>query len=45
MESYKGNVKKRYYGRIEDMWELDYAGEKVPMFHVRWAKVVTKEDK
>ena len=35
MESYTGNVKKRYYGRIEDIWELDYYGEKVSMFHVR----------
>ena len=45
MESYTGNVKKRNYGRIEDIWELDYAGVKVPMFRVRWAKAVVKEDK
>jgi hypothetical protein len=45
MESYTGTVKKRYYGRIEDIWELDYAGEKVPMFRVRWAKAIVKEDK
>ena len=43
MESYMGNVKKRYYGRIEDIWEFDYAGEKVPMFRVRWAKAVLKK--
>jgi len=33
----------RYYGRIEEIWELDYCGEKVPMFRVRWAKSVEKE--
>src|SRR3954462_15564214 len=36
--SLHGNVKKRYYGRIEETWELSYAGEKVSMFRVRWAK-------
>ena len=45
MESYTGDKKVRYYGRIEDIWELDYSGEKVPMFRVRWAKSVQKEDK
>ena len=45
MESYTGNDKDRYYGRIEEIWELSYAGEKVPMFHVRWAKSVIKEDR
>ncbi|KAI4975718.1 hypothetical protein ZWY2020_049325 [Hordeum vulgare] len=44
MESYTGNEKYRYYGRIEEIWELNYAGEKVPMFRVRWAKSVLKED-
>ena len=29
MESYTGNNKDRYYGRIEEIWELSYAGEKV----------------
>ena len=43
MESYTGDDKKRYYGRIEDIWELDYYGEKVSMFRVRWAKNVEKE--
>ena len=28
MESYIGNDKDRYYGRIEEIWELSYAGEK-----------------
>ena len=42
MESYTGDVKKRYYERNEEIWELDYYGEKVPMFHVRWAKIVEK---
>ena len=40
MESYTSNDKDRYYKRIEEIWELSYAGEKVPMFHVRWAKSV-----
>ena len=45
MESFTGDVKERYYGRIEEIWELDYCGEKVPMFRVRWAKSVIKEDR
>ena len=45
MESYTGDVKIRYYGRIEEIWELNYSGEKVPMFRVRWAKSVVKEDR
>src|SRR4051812_24137246 len=45
MEAYTGNVKKRYYGRIEEIWELGYAGEKVPMFRVRWAKSIVKESR
>ena len=40
-----GNDKDRYYGRIEEIWELSYAGEKVPMFCVRWAKSIIKEDR
>ena len=45
MESYTGNDKDRHYGRIEEIWELSYAGEKVLMFRVRWAKSVLKEDR
>ncbi|KAK1670379.1 hypothetical protein QYE76_058538 [Lolium multiflorum] len=45
MESYTGDVKQRYYGKIEEIWELSYAGENVPMFRVRWAKNVIKEDR
>ncbi|KAK1610489.1 hypothetical protein QYE76_034162 [Lolium multiflorum] len=41
MDSWTGDVKTRYYGR----WELSYAGEKVPMFRIRWAKSVRKEDR
>ena len=40
---YTGDVPERYYGRIEEIWELDYVTEKVPMFRVRWAKSVEKE--
>jgi hypothetical protein len=36
----EATVKKRFFGGIEEIWELDYAGEKVPMFCVRWAKSV-----
>jgi hypothetical protein len=32
MEAYTGDINQRYYGRIEEIWELSYAGEKVPMF-------------
>jgi hypothetical protein len=42
MESYTGKVKLRYYRRIEEIWELDYSGEKVSMFFVRWAKIVVR---
>ena len=46
MESYVGDKKFRYYGRIEEIWELTYSGEKVSMFRVRWAwlSTVKKED-
>jgi hypothetical protein len=40
---YTGDVPERYYGRIEEIWELNYVTEKVPMFRVRWAKSVLKE--
>jgi hypothetical protein len=36
MEAYTSDVKQRYYKRIEEIWELSYAGEKVSMFRVRW---------
>src|SRR3954469_9805360 len=47
MVSSIGNEKLRYYGRIEEIWELDNFGEKVPMFRVRWARrsTVMKEKK
>ncbi|KAK1628149.1 hypothetical protein QYE76_002464 [Lolium multiflorum] len=37
------NVKERFFERIEEIWELNYCGETVPMFRVRWAKKVEKE--
>ena len=40
----EATVKERFYGRIEEIWEIDYCGETVPMFRVRWAKNVEKED-
>ena len=42
---YTDDVKERFFRRIEDIWELDYCGEKVPMFRVRWANSVVKEDR
>jgi hypothetical protein len=39
----KAIVKERFFRRIKKIWELDYAGEKVPMFRARWAKSVQKE--
>jgi hypothetical protein len=45
MESYTSDIKLRYYGRIEEKWELNYFGEKVPMFRVRWAKSVIKDER
>jgi hypothetical protein len=36
----KATVKERFFRRIEEIWELDYAREKVPMFRVRWAKSI-----
>jgi hypothetical protein len=36
-------VNERFFGRIEEIWELNNCGEKMPMFRVRWAKNVEKE--
>jgi predicted ATPase len=36
-------VKERFFGRTEEIWELEYYEETVPMFCVRWAKSVEKE--
>ena len=46
MLSTTANESKRYYGRIEEIWELEY-GESytVSLFHVRWAKSVQKEER
>ena len=38
----EATVKERFFGRIEEIWELNYCGELVPMFRVRWAKDVVK---
>ncbi|KAK1604964.1 hypothetical protein QYE76_028637 [Lolium multiflorum] len=43
MESYTGDIKQRL--RKDRGGELSYAGENVPMFRVRWAKNVVKEDR
>jgi hypothetical protein len=39
----EATIKERFFKRIEEIWELDYAGEMVLMFHVGWAKSVQKE--
>ena len=39
----ESTVNEMFFGRIEEIWELNYCGEKMPMFRVRWAKNVEKE--
>ena len=37
---------ERFYERVEEIWELDYAGmHDATMFRVRWAKDVVRENK
>jgi hypothetical protein len=37
---------ERFYGRVEEIWELDYAGlHSATMFRVRWAKAVERENR
>jgi hypothetical protein len=36
----EATIKERFFRSIEEIWELDYAREKVSMFHVRWAKSI-----
>ena len=37
---------KRFYGRVEDIWELDSTGmHDATMFRVRWAEDVVRENK
>ena len=34
---------ERFYGRVEEIWELDYAGmHDATMFRVRWAKDIVR---
>ena len=44
MEALTGKKKDRYYGRLEEIWELDYTVSKIPMFRVRWAKNVRNDE-
>jgi hypothetical protein len=39
----ESTVNERFFGRIEEIWKLNYCGEKMPIFRVRWAKNVKKE--
>jgi hypothetical protein len=39
----ESTVNERFFRRIEEIWELNYCGEKMPMFRVRWAKNIEKE--
>jgi len=37
---------ERYYGRVEEIWELNYSGlHNATMFRVRWAKNVERENR
>ena len=37
---------ERFYGRVEEIWELDYTGmHDATMFRVRWANDVIRENK
>ena len=37
---------ERFYGRVEEIWELDYSGlHNTTMFHVRWSKNVERENR
>ena len=46
VKSSRDGPKCRYYGVIEEIWELDYTVTKIPMFWVRWVplKDVITED-
>src|SRR4051812_10476388 len=47
MECMNGNgVLERFYGRLEEIWELEYSGKyNVTMFHVRWVRSVERENR
>ena len=37
---------ERFYGRVEEIWELDYSGlHNTTMFRVRWAKNVERKNR
>ena len=45
MEAMNGNVTERYYGRVEEIWELNYSGlHSATMLRVRWANNVQREN-
>ena len=43
IEAMTGNVIERYYGRVKEIWELNYYGlHSATIFRVRWAKNVQR---
>ena len=39
IDAYDTNMQKSaYYGQIKEIWELDYIGFKVPLFHCCWVQ-------
>ena len=43
MTGRNNSATERFYGRVEEIWELDYSGlHNTTMFRVRWAKNVER---
>jgi hypothetical protein len=35
-----GEDKRMYYGQIQEIWELDFYGFKIPLFYCNWVDVI-----
>jgi hypothetical protein len=35
-----GEDKSMYYGQIQEIWELDFQGFKIPLFHCNWVDAI-----
>jgi hypothetical protein len=35
-----GQDKNMYYGQIQEIWELDFHGFKIPLFHCNWVDAI-----